>query len=82
VTPPYYCAIQCLPRNLATHGAERSEEKEGEARRGSAALDCCCVIAFLEVSAVQHLPLVANTPQYFDTSSRSVARQRQTKAYY
>jgi hypothetical protein len=25
VTPPYCCAIQCLPRNLATHGAERSE---------------------------------------------------------
>jgi hypothetical protein len=25
VTPPYCSAIQCLPRNLATHGAEGSE---------------------------------------------------------
>jgi hypothetical protein len=25
VTPPHCCAIQCLPRNLATHGAERRE---------------------------------------------------------
>jgi hypothetical protein len=38
VTHPYSCAIQCLPRNLATHCAERSEGKGGEARRGSAPL--------------------------------------------
>jgi hypothetical protein len=36
--PPYCCAIQCVPRNLATHGAERSEGKGGEERRGSAPL--------------------------------------------
>jgi hypothetical protein len=38
VTRPYCCAIQCLSRNLATHGAERTEGKGGEARRGSAPL--------------------------------------------
>jgi hypothetical protein len=31
----YCCAIHCLPRNLVTHGAERSEGNGGEARRGS-----------------------------------------------
>jgi hypothetical protein len=38
VTLPYCCAIQCLPRNLATHDAERGVGKGGEARRGSAPL--------------------------------------------
>jgi hypothetical protein len=38
VTPTYCCAIQWLPRNLETHGAERSKGKGGEARRGSAPL--------------------------------------------
>jgi hypothetical protein len=59
VTPPYCCAMQCLPRNPATHCAERSEGKQG-----AAALHCCCAIAFLEVSALQHLPHGANTQQY------------------
>jgi hypothetical protein len=63
---PYLCAIQCLLRYLATHGAERSEGKGGEARRSSAALHCCCSIAFLEVSALQHPPHWANTPQYLN----------------
>jgi hypothetical protein len=44
----YCCAIQCLPRNLATHGAELSERKEG--RHGAAALHFCRATAFLEVS--------------------------------
>jgi hypothetical protein len=61
---PYCCAIQCLPRNLTTHGAERCEGKGGEAKRGSVALHCCCTITFLEVSALQHLPHGVNTPQY------------------
>jgi hypothetical protein len=41
MTPPYCCTIQCLPRNLATHGAEQSEGKGGDARRGSAPLLLC-----------------------------------------
>jgi hypothetical protein len=62
----FCCAIQCLPRNLATQGAERSEGKGGgDATRGSAALHCCCAIAFLEVSALQQLPHGAITLQYY-----------------
>jgi hypothetical protein len=38
VALPYCCMIQCLPRNLVTHCAERSEGKGGEARCGGAPL--------------------------------------------
>jgi hypothetical protein len=62
MTPPYCCAIQCLLRNLATHGAEQSEGKEGKARLSLAAFHCCCAVAFLEVSALRHLPHGANMP--------------------
>jgi hypothetical protein len=34
--PPHCCAFQCLPRNLATHGAERSEGRRGAAQQPSA----------------------------------------------
>jgi hypothetical protein len=41
MNPPYCCAIQSLLHNLATHSAEQSEGKGGEARHGSAPLLLC-----------------------------------------
>jgi hypothetical protein len=48
-----------VTRNLATHGAARSEGKQD-----AAALRYCCKNALLEVSEFQQLPHGAITPQY------------------
>jgi hypothetical protein len=81
--PPYCCAIQYLPRNLAMHSPKRSSRKGGEARRWqsrSSKFQRFNISAWGEYATIYTIPRMArNVPKHVWTCSNLHLQKPQTE---